>query len=723
MPTYPTPRYIHSGRSIHDPSIQLKDWWDGTYDEPVVFVYNDQTVAYRYRDSEGRLWEEWWRPDGTYNRNTSDSGDPYDTDAWRRAEPDEEPMGRSVIYQQPSRPLEETTPLFGPQEEPVLEPDYGLGAQPREGHWDPVSLRWVPDEPTSSVGKVLDDTPWDQPREGQPTTMRSAGILDDGNAGDTQIPGGGGGAGGSAEGEPPPVEQPPSATDPLAPDAPWTTDPWDQPREGQPTTMRSAGILGHDAHTGSRDESRPAANEESSDDGHTDTRGGRWPAADFDPSGPLDQASPDRLGSQIGQPTQEIPPQEPPPEEIPPEPIDEGDQPTQEEFIRVPPGGAFTEEPIPPSEFPPDDSVPPPEPIDEGEGSAARGFDPSGPLDQASPDRLGSQFGQPTQEPPPVPPPADPEVPPFARDSTLTDPAVPFDPDTTPTSVEGTASTRVDVDPSSPAAEGGGGGTAGMGVPYQDYIPFYPMVQDPATGEWRNAEPGEIPGVGEGEEGQPPATDEPVGPAPSPTSDFADGAIAGNGGTATADASGGIPIDGGTVTDASGIPISAEGGTAIADAGGGIPISAEGGTAIADAGGGAIGVGDTYAGLTLDPALFDASAPGPTLDPALFDASASGPTLDPALFDPNAAGPTIDPSLLDASAPGETIDPALLDPLSPGPTVDPVQLEQGIVQPSSFAEPLAGATDYGFTDPSLMEPPSPAPTTTPGQGFDDALAP
>jgi hypothetical protein len=562
--------------------------------------------------------------------------------------------------------------------------------------------------------------------------------------------------------------------------------------------MRSAGILGHDAHTGSRDESRPAANEESSDDGHTDTRGGRWPAADFDPSGPLDQASPDRLGSQIGQPTQEIPPQEPPPEEIPPEPIDEGDQPTQEEFIRVPPGGAFTEEPIPPSEFPPDDSVPPPEPIDEGEGtaargfdpsgpldqaspdrlgsqfgqptqeepppfdftpspddlrspaerppqpippadpavpfdpdttptsvegSAARGFDPSGPLDQASPDRLGSQFGQPTQEPPPVPPPADPEVPPFARDSTLTDPAVPFDPDTTPTSVEGTASTRVDVDPSSPAAEGGGGGTAGMGVPYQDYIPFYPMVQDPATGEWRNAEPGEIPGVGEGEEGQPPATDEPVGPAPSPTSDFADGAIAGNGGTATADASGGIPIDGGTVTDASGIPISAEGGTAIADAGGGIPISAEGGTAIADAGGGAIGVGDTYAGLTLDPALFDASAPGPTLDPALFDASASGPTLDPALFDPNAAGPTIDPSLLDASAPGETIDPALLDPLSPGPTVDPVQLEQGIVQPSSFAEPLAGATDYGFTDPSLMEPPSPAPTTTPGQGFDDALAP
>jgi hypothetical protein len=174
MPTYPTPRYIHSGRSIHDPSIQLKDWWDGTYDEPVVFVYNDQTVAYRYRDSEGRLWEEWWRPDGTYNRNTSDSGDPYDTDAWRRAEPREveEPSGRSHIAQQDSRPLEETTPLFGPGDQTPDPPDDPTRLP---GHWDPVSLRWVPDEPTSSVGKVLDDdAPWYtsyKPRapQGEPT--------------------------------------------------------------------------------------------------------------------------------------------------------------------------------------------------------------------------------------------------------------------------------------------------------------------------------------------------------------------------------------------------------------------------------------------------------------------------------------------------------------------------------------------------------------------------
>jgi hypothetical protein len=32
-----------------------------------------------------------------------------------------------------------------------------------------------------------------------------------------------------------------------------------------------------------------------------------------------------------------------------------------------------------------------------------------------------------------------------------------------------------------------------MGVPYQDFIPLFPMVQDPATGEWRNAQPEEIP--------------------------------------------------------------------------------------------------------------------------------------------------------------------------------------------------------------------------------------
>ena len=53
--------------------------------------------------------------------------------------------------------------------------------------------------------------------------------------------------------------------------------------------------------------------------------------------------------------------------------------------------------------------------------------------------------------------------------------------------------------PPPPGDDGGGTfDTAALGVPYQDYIPFFPMVQDPTTGQWRNAEPGEVPGLGEG---------------------------------------------------------------------------------------------------------------------------------------------------------------------------------------------------------------------------------
>jgi len=59
-----------------------------------------------------------------------------------------------------------------------------------------------------------------------------------------------------------------------------------------------------------------------------------------------------------------------------------------------------------------------------------------------------------------------------------------------------------------------------MGVPYQDFIPSIPMVQDPITGQWRNAQPGEIPGVeGGGEDQLPPVTqtpdsEPPVQPSP-----------------------------------------------------------------------------------------------------------------------------------------------------------------------------------------------------------------
>ena len=55
-----------------------------------------------------------------------------------------------------------------------------------------------------------------------------------------------------------------------------------------------------------------------------------------------------------------------------------------------------------------------------------------------------------------------------------------------------------------PAGGGDEGSIPGLGVPYRDFIPFAPMVKDPATGQWRNAEPGEIPGAEGGEAGQTP---------------------------------------------------------------------------------------------------------------------------------------------------------------------------------------------------------------------------
>jgi len=217
------------------------------------------------------------------------------------------------------------------------------------------------------------------------------------------------------------------------------------------------------------------------------------------------------------------------------------------------------------------------------------------------------------------------------------------------------------LDPSSPAPEGGGG-AAGIGVPYQDYIPFFPMLQDPATGEWRNAEPGEMPGS----EGSEPA-------------------------------------------DASGSP------QALSHL---FDPSAPGPTVDANL------FNPNAPGPTLDPRLLlDSDSSGPTIDPALLDLSAPGPTIDPALLDPYSPGATIDASLLDPSAPGETIDAALLDPSAPGPTLDPVQLEQGILQPSDgIAEPLAGVTDRGFADSSLAEEPAhPEPSTPRHDDHDDSL--
>ena len=122
---------------------------------------------------------------------------------------------------------------------------------------------------------------------------------------------------------------------------------------------------------------------------------------------------------------------------------------------------------------------------------------------------------------------------------------------------------------------------------------------------------------------------------------------------------------------------------------------------------------------SLDPSLFDSSAPGPTLDAALFDLNSPGPTVDPALFDARAPGPTLDPALLDSAAPGPTLDANRLDPSAPGDTLDTAQLEHGSAHPSSVAEP-ADVTGRGDTDPRPMEEPAhPEPSTPRHDHHDD----
>ncbi len=480
-------------------------------------THDNGTHQVSYQDVNGRFWIEYHYPDGTYKLMTTDSGDPNDLTEWRDAEPEDgEPISRSQIAHQDSRPLEETTPLFGPGDQTPDPPDDPTHLP---GHWDPVGLRWVPAEPTSSVGKVADDdAPWytsykprpdklppegevladptvsdaakvadddapgDQTPEGQPTTRRSAGLLDDGNAGDTQIPGGGGGAGGSAEGEggPPPPVEPPSPTDP-----------------------------------GDRE-------------GYWDPAALRW---------------------------------------VPAEPTSSVGRVLGDESTQVP--------------------------VDEG-GGAGGGVDPSGPLDQASPDRLGSQIEQPTQEPPPEEPP-------------LPEPG---------DEGEGTAAAPFSVD-----------STSFEGSPARDFDPSVPL--DRADPNLQSLDPSLFDLT-----------------APGPT------------------------LDPGLFDEAE-------------------------------------------PGPTLDPRLFDSNAPGPTLDPALFDLNSPGPTVDPALFDERSPGPTLDPALLDHEAPGPTLDPNRLDPSAPGDTLDEAQLERASERPNSVEEP-ADVKGRGDTDPRAMEEPAhQEPSTTP----------
>jgi hypothetical protein len=262
-----------------------------------------------------------------------------------------------------------------------------------------------------------------------------------------------------------------------------------------------------------------------------------------------------------------------------------------------------------------------------------------------------------------------------------------------------------------PPPPGDEGGIPGIGVPYQDYIPFWPMVQDPTTGEWRNAEPGEIPGVEGGDEAQlPPGSQTPESEPPlQPTPPGDDG---GGIGIPYQDY---IPFWPMVQDPTTGEWRNAEPGELEGSQSGdpSTPGSPQMLSNLFDL---------STPGPTLDPNLFNPSVPGPTLDPrVVLDSDSPGPNIDPALLDPLAPGPTIDPALLDPNEPGPTVDPSLLDPLAPGETIDPAQLEHGVVEPSGGLEPASVTDHWGFTDPSLTESDHPEPST-PGHDFDDPSA-
>jgi hypothetical protein len=272
-------------------------------------------------------------------------------------------------------------------------------------------------------------------------------------------------------------------------------------------------------------------------------------------------------------------------------------------------------------------------------------------------------------------------------------------------------------------------GIPGVGVPYRDFIPQIPMVQDPATAEWRNAEPGEI---DKGQSGDPNTPPEYGSQEVSPlqfgnTANLQTAGEGGDEGPPPPASPGGEgeeeyspqevpPLQFGNTANLESAQDPLQfGNTANLEFGPGTETEFTPAVQQSAAASAAGDLPDPEPIQTLDPALFDPSAPGPTLDPSLFDPAAPGPTLDPALLDPTAPGATLDPALLDPTAPGETIDPALLDPMAHGSTLDPYLLEQSVVEPGGVADPYLTAYP---ADPGLAEPYT-ADQDVQDQGFED----
>ncbi len=665
------PRPITGAKSINDGVIRINPWGPegGTYDNPVVTLDRYRGDLWLlYRDGTGRPWAEKYdilsasvdgegvlRPiEGTHAHylTTDQFGDPggygipgldpldmgadtrYALDSytglgWRFAREGETPVGVVESHVEEARPLEETTPLFGPQEPPVLEPEHDPWDQPREGHWDGVGLRWVYDEPTMKSAGILDDDHthtlgerrlaadqessaadlkadlddeevagplrsghWDPAAlrwvPDEPTSSVGKVLGDE----STQDPVEGGGAGGSAEGEgePPPPVEPPSST-----------DPWDQPREGhwdprslqwvpdEPTS--SVGKVLDEDTPWDQDKPRPVdrdplyeeiygsppPDETTSSAGKVLDEDTPW---DQDKPRPVDrdpfELLPDETTSSAGKVLDEDTPWDQP-RPVPREPT-----PLEEYFESEPPDETTSSVGKVWGSQPPDETT---SSVGKVLDDAAGGVDPSGPLDQASPVRLGSQIEQPTQEPPPEEPP-----PPEPGDEGEGTAAAPFRVDST--SFEG--STAQGFDPSVPLDR------ADPNLQSLDSSLFDFSAPGPTLdpGLFDEAEPG-------------PTLDRSLFDSNAP-------------------------------------------------------------------------------GPTLDAALFDLNSPGPTVDPALFDERSPGPTLDPGLLDHDAPGPTIDPNRLDPSAPGDTLDTAQLERASerPNSVEEPADVtSRGDTDPRPMEEP------------------------------------
>ena len=65
------PGYILHGESTSNPNQDIKDGWNGAYENPLVAAaYDNGTMVYSYEDAEGRVWEKVYYPDGTYDLMT-----------------------------------------------------------------------------------------------------------------------------------------------------------------------------------------------------------------------------------------------------------------------------------------------------------------------------------------------------------------------------------------------------------------------------------------------------------------------------------------------------------------------------------------------------------------------------------------------------------------------------------------------------------------------------